>query len=162
MKTFTKSLLTFLLLLVVGTVSAQGSLKLLFERDWTTTDSYPYYWMGDQDDQPNFCSGTATVEVVDGALRIENTQEQEETWSLQPFVLDWFNTTEGEDYVIRVWMKSDVDGYAVLNIGTWSASKTETLEFQQSDDFKLYTVNHTAEVTSTGNDVHILWQMGRP
>jgi len=43
MKTFTKSLLTFLLLLVVGTVNAQGSLQLVLERDYTTTYDYPYY-----------------------------------------------------------------------------------------------------------------------
>ena len=151
----------FLLLLASGTVSAQGGLQLVMERDWTTTDSYPYYWMGDQDDQPNFCSGTATVEVVDGALRIENTQEQGNNWDLQPFVLDWFNTVEGEDYVIRVWMKADVDGSANLSIGTWSKSGNATIEFHQSEDFELYTVNHTAEVTSTGNDEHILWQMGK-
>ena len=151
----------FLLLLASGTVSAQDGLQLILERDWTTTDSYPYYWMGDQDDQPNFCSGTATVEVVDGALRIENTQEQGNNWDLQPFVLDWFNTVEGEDYVIRVWMKADVDGSANLSIGTWSKSGNATIEFHQSEDFELYTVNHTAEVTSTGNDEHILWQMGK-
>lgn len=161
MRTFTRSLLMFLLLLASGTVSAQGGLQLVMERDWTTTDSYPYYWMGDQDDQPNFCSGTATVEVVDGALRIENTQEQGNNWDLQPFVLDWFNTVEGEDYVIRVWMKADVDGSANLSIGTWSKSGNATIEFHQSEDFELYTVNHTAEVTSTGNDEHILWQMGK-
>jgi len=161
MRTFTRSLLMFLLLLASGTVSAQDGLQLVLERDWTTTDSYPYYWMGDQDDQPNFCSGTATVEVVDGALRIENTQEQGNNWDLQPFVLDWFNTVEGEDYVIRVWMKADVDGSANLSIGTWSKSGNATIEFHQSEDFELYTVNHTAEVTSTGNDEHILWQMGK-
>jgi len=121
--------------------------------------------MGDRIDdivnQPNFCDGTATVEIVDGALRIENTQEQSNNWDLQPFVLDWFNTVEGEDYVIRVWMKADVDGYANLSIGTWGTSGSATLEFQQSDDFKLYTINHTAAVTSTSNDEHILWQMGK-
>jgi hypothetical protein len=98
---------------------------------------------------------------VDGALRIENTQEQGNNWDLQPFVLDWFNTVEGEDYVIRVWMKADVDGSANLSIGTWSKSGNATIEFHQSEDFELYTVNHTAEVTSTGNDEHILWQMGK-
>ena len=161
MRTFTRSLLMFLLLLASGTVSAQDGLQLILERDYTTTDSYPYYWMGDKDDQPNFCSGSATVEIVDGALRIENTQEQSNNWDLQPFVLDWFNTVEGEDYVIRVWMKADMDGYANLSIGTWGTSGNATLEFQQSDEFKLYTVNHTAAVTSTGNDEHILWQMGK-
>ncbi len=43
MRTFTRSLLMFLLLLASGTVSAQDGLQLILERDYTTTDSYPYY-----------------------------------------------------------------------------------------------------------------------
>ncbi|WP_288281027.1 hypothetical protein [uncultured Prevotella sp.] len=163
MRTFTKSLVTLLLLFVAGSMSAQ-SLKVILERDYSTTDSYPYYWMGDKvddnPDQPNFCGGTATVEVVDGALRIENTQVQSNNYDLQPFVLDWFNTTEGEDYVIRVWLKAEMDGSANLAIGTWGTSGSATIEFKQSDDFVMYSINHTAAVTSTGNDEHILWQMG--
>lgn len=163
MRTFTKSLVTLLLLFVAGSLSAQ-TLKVLLERDYSQATEYPYYWMGDRvddnPDQPNFCGGTATVEVVDGALRIENTQVQSNNHDLQPFVLDWFNTTEGEDYVIRVWLKAEMDGSANLAIGTWSTSGSATIEFKQSDDFVMYSINHTAAVTSTGNDEHILWQMG--
>lgn len=159
MRTFTKSLVTLLLLFVAGSISAQ-SLKVILERDYTTTESYPYYWMGDADDQPNFCGGTATVQIVDGALRIENTQVQNNNYDLQPFVLDWFNTTQGEDYVIRIWLKAEMDGSANLSIGTWGTSGNATIEFKQSDDFVMYSINHTAAVTSTNSDEHILWQMG--
>lgn len=163
MRTFTKSLVTLLLLFVAGSLSAQ-SLKVILERDYSTTDSYPYYWMGDKegDDpkQPFFCNGTAVVEITDGALRIANNEVQANNYDLQPFVLDWFNTTEGEDYVIRVWLKAEMDGSANLSIGTWGTSGNTTLEFKQSDDFVMYSVNHTAAVTSTKNDEHILWQMG--
>lgn len=163
MRTFTKSLVTLLLLFVAGSMSAQ-SLKVILERDYSTTDSYPYYWMGDKDGdaakQPFFCNGTAVVEITDGALRIANNEVQANNYDLQPFVLDWFNTTEGEDYVIRVWMKAEMDGSANLSIGTWGTSGNATLEFKQSDDYVMYSVNHTAAVTSTGNDEHILWQMG--
>ncbi|SDH19678.1 hypothetical protein SAMN04487901_11937 [Prevotella communis] len=163
MRTITKSLVTFLLLFVAGSMSAQ-SLKVILERDYSTTDSYPYYWMGDKDGdaakQPFFCNGTAVVEITDGALRIANNEVQANNYDLQPFVLDWFNTTEGEDYVIRVWLKAEMDGSANLSIGTWGTSGNATLEFKQSDDYVMYSVNHTAAVTSTGNDEHILWQMG--
>lgn len=163
MRTITKSLVTLLLLFVAGSMSAQ-SLKVILERDYSTTDSYPYYWMGDKDGdaakQPFFCNGTAVVEITDGALRIANNEVQANNYDLQPFVLDWFNTTEGEDYVIRVWLKAEMDGSANLSIGTWGTSGNATLEFKQSDDYVMYSVNHTAAVTSTGNDEHILWQMG--
>ena len=144
-------------------MSAQ-SLKVLMERDYTTTDSYPYYWMGDRvddnPDQPYFCDGTATVEIIDGALRIENTQMQANRWNLQPFVLDWFNTTEGEDYTIRIWAKAEMDGSANLSIGTWSTSVDALFEFRQSDDFEVYSIDFTAVGTSKNNDIHILFQMG--
>ncbi len=163
MRSFTKSLVTLLLLFVAGSISAQ-SLKVILERDYSTTDSYPYYWMGDKegDDpkQPFFCNGTAVVEITDGALRIANNEVQANNYDLQPFVLDWFNTTEGEDYVIRVWLKAEMDGSANLSIGTWGTSGNTTLEFKQSDNYVMYSVNHTAAVTSTKNDEHILWQMG--
>lgn len=163
MRSFTKSLVTLLLLFVAGSISAQ-SLKVILERDYSTTDSYPYYWMGDRegDDpkQPFFCNGTAVVEITDGALRIANNEVQANNYDLQPFVLDWFNTTEGEDYVIRVWLKAEMDGSANLAIGTWGTSGNTTLEFKQSDDYVMYSVNHTAAVTSTENNEHILWQMG--
>jgi len=116
--------------------------------------------MGDQDNQPYFCSGTATVEVVDGALKIENTVTQTNNWDLQPFILDWFNTTEGEDYVIRIWMKASADGSANLSIGTWGTSGNTSFDFKESSEFVLYQINHTAAVTSTGNDEHILFQAG--
>lgn len=165
MRTFTKSFLTLLLLCTAGAVNAQ-SLKVLDpngERDWSqqADGDYPYYWMGDADDQPNFCGGTATVQVIDGALRIENTQEQAYEYDLQPFILDWFNTTQGEEYVIRIWLKSDVDGTANLSIGTWGTSGSARLDFVASDDYKIYTITHTAAVTSTGSDEHILFQMGK-
>lgn len=159
MKTITRFLLAFLLLLVAGTVSAQ-SLKVILEQDYSKIDSYPYYWMGDANNQPYFCGGTAQVEIVDGALRIYNSEVQANNWDLQPFILDWFNTTQGEDYVIRLWIKAEMDGSANLSIGTWGTSGNSTVEFTQSDDFQIYTVNHTAAVTSTGNDEHILFQMG--
>lgn len=159
MRTFTKSLVTLLLLFVAGSISAQ-SLKVILEQDYTKATEYPYYWMGDSGNQPFFCNGTAVVEVVDGALRIANNEVQANNYDLQPFVLDWFNTNEGEDYVIRVWLKAEMDGSANLVIGTWDKSGNATLEFKQSDDFVMYSVNHTAAVTSTESNEHILWQMG--
>ena len=167
MRTFTKSLLTFLLLLVVGSMAAQ-SLQVIKEIDYadprkadgSKADGYPYYWMGDSENQPYFCDGTATVQIVDGALEISNTEVQSNNYSLQPFILDWFNTTVDEDYVIRIWLKADMDGSANLSIGTWGTSGNATVEFKQSEDFVMYSINHTAAVTSTGNDEHILWQMG--
>ena len=72
MKKFTKGLMT-LALLVLGLSNVYaGEETSISERDWTTTTEYPYYWMGDEE-KPNFCKGTATVQIVDGALQISNT-----------------------------------------------------------------------------------------
>lgn len=86
MKTFTKMFLTLVLLCLAGVVNA-GEETSISVRDYTTTDSYPYWWMGDRENdepaQPYFCGGTATVQIVDGALVIDNTQEQTNNWDLQ-------------------------------------------------------------------------------
>ena len=158
MRTFTKSLLTFLLLLVVGSLSAQ-SLILLDpngERDWSkqADGEYPYYF------DNGWLPEGASKDVINGALHIENTTATEQNYQLQLFILDWFNTTEGEDYVIRIWMKASGEGTADLNIGTWGANATSSFKFEASEDYKMYSIDHTAGVTSTGNNEHIMFQCG--
>ena len=158
MRTFTKSLVTLLLLFVAGSISAQ-SLKVLNpngERDWSqqTDGDYPYYFAD------GWFPAGAYKEVVDGALHIYNEEAQGQNYQLQLFILDWFNLTQGENYVIRIWMKADGEGTANLTVGTWDASATSTFSFEESDEFKMYQIAHTAGVTSTGNNVHILFQSG--
>ena len=158
MRTFTKSLVTLLLLLVVGSLSAQ-TLKVLDpngERDWSkqADGDYPYYF----DD--GWIPTDALKEVVNGALHLYNPEVQGSHSSFQLFVLDWFNTTQDEDYVIRIWMKADGAGTANLVVGTWGGSASSTFDFEQSDDFKMYQIAHTAGVTSTENNEHILFQCG--
>ena len=120
MRTFTKSLVTLLLLLVVGSLSAQ-TLKVLDpngERDWTkqADGDYPYYF----DD--GWIPTDALKEVVNGALHLYNPEVQSSHDKFQLFVLDWFNTTQDEDYVISIWMKADGAGTANLVVGTWGGS----------------------------------------
>lgn len=158
MRTFTKSLVTLLLLLVVGSLSAQ-TLKVLDpngERDWSkqADGDYPYYF------DNGWIPADAVKEVVNGALHLYNPEPQGSNSSFQLFLLDWFNTTEGEDYVIRIWMKADGEGTADMVIGTWGGSNTSSFSFEASDDFKMYQIAHTAGVTSTNNDEHILFQCG--
>ena len=143
---------------MAGSISAQ-SLKVLNpngERDWSqqTDGDYPYYFAD------GWFPAGAYKEVVDGALHIYNEEAQGQNYQLQLFILDWFNLTQGEDYVIRIWMKADGEGTANLTVGTWDASATSTFSFEQSDEFKMYQIAHTAGVTSTGNNVHILFQSG--
>ena len=158
MRSFTKSLVTLLLLFVAGSMSAQ-TLKVLDpngERDWSkqADGDYPYYF-----DEGWLPSG-ALKEVVNGTLHIYNPEAQGSHSNLQLFVLDWFNTTQDEDYVIRIWMRADGAGTANLVVGTWGGSAQSTFDFEQSDEFKMYQISHTAGVTSTGNDEHILFQSG--
>ena len=156
MRTFTKSLVTLLLLLVVGSLSAQ-TLKVIEpngERDWSKITEDNYYF------DSNWFPTGALKELADGALHIYNPEAQGSNSSLQFFILDNFNTTENEDYVIRLWMKADGEGTAELRIGTWSASSNSSFSFEASDEFKMYQITHTAAVTSTNNDEHILFQSG--
>ena len=165
MRIFTKSFLTFLLLCVAGIVNA-GQETLIMEQDYSTAASYPYWWMGDRVDnnpnQPYFCNGTATVEIVDGALKIDNTVEQANNWDLQPFILDWFNLKSGNGYKVVITMKSSADGSANLSIGTWSASMNAGVSFKATNDFVEVVGNvESSSVATSGSDAHVLFQMGR-
>lgn len=172
MKKFTKPILTLALLMLGLTSVKAGEEKVIIERDYTTTADYPYYWMGDRvdnnPDQPNFCNGTASVQIVDGALEIANTQVQKDgdgndaAYPLQPFIIDWFNIQEGGyTYKIKIWLKADNDGSANLSVGTWSGSDNIGLEFQASNDFVEYTKELTPEKSfASENNAHVLFQAG--
>lgn len=173
MKKFTKPILTLALLMLGLTTAMAGEEKVIKEQDYTNptndkgepTTNYPYYWMGMQGNQPYFCNETATVQLVDGSLEINNSQqEQANNWDLQPFILDWFNIQEGGySYKVKIWLKADNDGSANLSIGTWSGSDNVGLEFQASNDFVEYTAELAAPDKSitSGNNAHVLFQCGK-
>ncbi len=161
MRTFTKSLLMSLLLLVVGQICAESP-KVLMEMDWSTATEYPYYWLGDGYDMPYLCNKTASVQVVDGALVINNSQEQNNNYDVLTMILDFFGTTEDEEYTINIWMKATMDGYADLNIGGWLVDKyvEKRLDFTASDDYQLYTIHFTSNITQADGE-HIIFMMGK-
>lgn len=122
--------------------------------DYSQQEAYPYYRMGEP-------SGSS-YNVVDGALLISNTVEQANNWDLQPFVIDWMNLQEGYDYKVRITMASTAAGNANLTMGTWSASMNKSFDFAASEGFEQYDILFSAStVASSGNDVHILFQMGK-
>ena len=148
------------------TVYVEKGEEAFFAKDWTTETAYPYWWMGDgggnNPNKPYFCNETATVEVVDGALVISNTTEQSSESSLQPYILDWFNLSEGKIYKVRLTMAADAAGSATLNMGTWGANMSKAFEFTASNDFKKYDIVFPASTcNTTGNDAHILFQGGK-
>ena len=122
------------------------------EYDFTKATSYPFYRL----DAP----ATASYDVEDGALVINNTEALEQWWNVQAFVLDWFNVKEGNDYNIAIYMEATDDITYNINFGTWSAS------------MPLYGINATAArgwsvskiekatISTSGNDAHILFQCG--
>ena len=67
--------------MVVGQICAESP-KVLMEMDWSTATEYPYYWLGDGYDMPYLCNKTASVQVVDGALVINNSQEQNNNYDV--------------------------------------------------------------------------------
>jgi hypothetical protein len=101
-------------------------------------------------------------DFADGAMFITNEKEQANNWDLQPFIMDWFNLTEGKVYKVRLTMSATAAGKATLNMGTWSAAMPVEFEFAASNDFKKYEIEFPAStVNTTGNDAHILFQAGK-
>lgn len=148
------------------TVYVEQGEEPFFTKDWTTETAYPYWWMGDgggqNPDKPYFCNKTATVEVVDGACVIANTVDQGSDSALQPYIMDWFNLTEGKNYKVRITMAASAAGKVNLKMGTWGASMDASFEFAASDDFKKYDIEFpTSTCNTTGSDAHILFQGGK-
>jgi hypothetical protein len=122
-------------------------------QDGSAVTGYPYYKMGTPD-------GTS-YDVINGELVIENTKEQAEVHSLQPFILDWFSVKSGTTYKIRLLMKSSAAGSINLRMGTWSAGDDIPLTLTADSDYKNYEVKCKASFESSNNDVHILFQGGK-
>ncbi len=122
-------------------------------QDGSAVTGYPYFKMGTPD-------GTS-YDVVNGELVIENTKEQDATYSLQPFIIDWFSVKSGATYTIRLLMKSSAEGNVNLRMGTWSAGDDINLALTKDNDYKTYEVKSTASFESANNDVHVLFQGGK-
>lgn len=136
------------------TVYVEQGEEPFFAKDWAAETSYPYYRMGEPDG--------SKYDFADGAMFITNEKEQANNWDLQPFIMDWFNLTEGKVYKVRLTMSATAAGKATLNMGTWSAAMPVEFEFAASNDFKKYEIEFPAStVNTTGNDAHILFQAGK-
>jgi hypothetical protein len=136
------------------TVYVEQGDEPFFAKDWAAETSYPYYRMGEPDG--------SKYDFADGAMFITNEKEQANNWDLQPFIMDWFNLTEGKVYKVRLTMSATAAGKATLNMGTWSAAMPVEFEFAASNDFKKYEIEFPAStVNTTGNDAHILFQAGK-
>ena len=136
------------------TVYVEQGEEPYFVKDWAAETSYPYYRMGEPDG--------SKYDFADGAMFITNEKEQANNWDLQPFIMDWFNLTEGKVYKVRLTMSATAAGKATLNMGTWSAAMPVEFEFAASNDFKKYEIEFPAStVNTTGNDAHILFQAGK-
>ena len=176
MRKFTKSLLTLaLLVFAVGGVNA-GIQTIVKTVDYSTDpvkvdganyykSGYPWYWMGDNNDQPNCCGGTATAQLANGAFEINNSKAQTNNWDLQLFIADGFAIKAGYSYIIKVTMKADGDGSANLSFSSnWSASANKGINFTASDVYAEYTATIGKEdVTSkiAGNSGgHVVFQCG--
>ena len=122
-------------------------------QDGSDVTGYPYFKMGAPDG--------SSYDVVNGELVIENTKEQDEIWSLQPFIIDWFSVKSGATYKIRLLMKSSAAGNVNLRMGTWSAGDDIALTLTADNDYKTYEVQSTASFESSNNDVHVLFQGGK-
>lgn len=130
--------------------------------DYSTQTAYPYWWMGDrindEPDQPNFCGGTATLKIDNGALLIDNSVVQTNFWDLQPFIIDNVTMQEGYDYVVRIKMNTTGAGSARVVLGTWS--KDYYKDFNFADDYAYYDIELGKATFSADNNAHALMQCG--
>jgi hypothetical protein len=162
MRKFYKVMLTLALVFgAVGGVKAEIINQLVKSIDYTSLTSYPYYWMGDKDDAPNACGGTATIQVKDGALVINNIQEQEQVYSLQFFILDQFSLAVGNKYLVKIDMEADKSGGEYwLSMGTWDKSMPK-YGLSIPNERQVKEVEFDECTVSSNNGAHIIFQCGK-
>ena len=118
-------------------------------------DEYPYYRMGEPEG--------SSFNVVNKTLVITNEKEQANNWDLQPFIIDWFNIKQGGDYTVRITYNSTAAGTAWLSFGTWGANLANyTGPIEETADYKTLEVKfENVSISTSGNDAHVLFQMGK-
>ena len=118
-------------------------------------DEYPYYRMGEPEG--------SSFNVVNKTLVITNEKEQANNWDLQPFIIDWFNIKQGGDYTVRITYNSTAAGTAWLSFGTWSANLANyNVPIEETADYKTLEVKfENVSISTSGNDAHVLFQMGK-
>ena len=132
--------------------TANMTKTLVASIDYTAQSSYPYYRMGEP--------AGSSYDVKDGAMVIENTKEQEQMYSLQPFVLDLFSLEEGVDYVVSIDMETKAAGNYWLCVGTWDKSMANYgLSFDAGRQTK--EVEFPGCTVMANGNAHILFQCGK-
>lgn len=118
-------------------------------------DEYPYYRMGEPEG--------SSFNVVNKTLVITNEKEQANNWDLQPFIIDWFNIKQGGDYTVRITYNSTAAGTAWLSFGTWGANLANyNVPIEATPDYKTLEVKfENVSISTSGNDAHVLFQMGK-
>jgi hypothetical protein len=118
-------------------------------------DEYPYYRMAEPDG--------SSFNVVNKTLVITNEKEQANNWDLQPFIIDWFNIKQGADYTVRITYNSTAAGTVWLSFGTWSANVPNyNVPIEATADYKTLEVKfENVGISTSGNDAHVLFQMGK-
>ena len=118
-------------------------------------DEYPYYRMGEPEG--------SSFNVVNKTLVITNEKEQANNWDLQPFIIDWFNIKQGGDYTVRITYNATAAGTAWLSFGTWGANLANyNVPIEETADYKTLEVKfENVSISTSGNDAHVLFQMGK-
>lgn len=118
-------------------------------------DEYPYYRMGEPEG--------SSFNVVNKTLVITNEKEQANNWDLQPFIIDWFNIKQGGDYTVRITYNSTAAGTVWLSFGTWGANLANyNVPIEETADYKTLEVKfENVSISTSGNDAHVLFQMGK-
>ena len=102
----------------------------------------------------------SSFDVSEGLLVIINDREQEQNYSVQPFVDDGISTIYGYNYKVRLTLKCTAAGSLTCNMGTWGAGRSASFDVTSTDDFvtKEVTLN---DFPVSATNVHVLLQSGK-
>ena len=159
MRIFTKSFLALALTVVcVGGAKAQDPGKKIYEKDWTSADSYDMWNQGFTTGEPPVAVEGKSIGIVSSALQVVNGAETTENYNLQYFVGDGVPIKKGANYVVRIGIKGSEAGSLTCVLGGWSDTRNTSLAFTTTASDVDVTLK---DMPVTLADAHVMLQSGK-
>ena len=158
MKRLSTFLCTLALLFgVVGVANAQNPGKKVYEKDWTSADSYDMWNEGfTTKDVPPVAVEGKSIGIVSSALQVDNGAAVD-NWKLQYFVGNGCPVKKGANYVVRIGIKGSEAGSLTCVLGGWSDNRNTSLAFTTTASDVDVTLK---DMPGTVADAHVMLQSG--
>ena len=147
-----------MLFVCLGGAKADGPGKKIYEKDWTTADSYGMWNQGFTTGEPPAAVEGKSIGIVSSALQVVNGDVTTENHNLQYFVGNGVSVKKGANYVVRIGIKGSEAGSITCVLGGWSDTRYTSLSFTTTASDVDVTLK---DMPVTLADAHVMLQSGK-